>query len=181
MEEPEVSVRQLVEPREDATEVLDLADEAFDQMTLSVEILVIGVGHPPVGARRCYRNCIAPDDRLKELVRVVCSVCNHILTIESIYEFLSLGDIVLLPSGQPVSQRVAESVDTDMDLCTEPTSAAPEGLRCLSSSFFDAPAAEWWARTTVLSMMRCSISGSSTRYWCIRSHTPRSHHRAKRL
>ena len=40
MEESEVSVRQLVEPREDATEVLDLADEAFGQMTLPVEILV---------------------------------------------------------------------------------------------------------------------------------------------
>ena len=36
MEEPEASVRQLVEPGEDATEMLDLADEAFDQMTLSV-------------------------------------------------------------------------------------------------------------------------------------------------
>ena len=65
------------------------------------------------------------------------SVCDHILTIESVYEFLSLSDIVLLPSGQPESQRVAESVDTDMDLCAEPTSAATEGLRCLSSlSFF---------------------------------------------
>ena len=33
MEETEVSVRQLVEPGEDATVVLDLADEAFDKMT----------------------------------------------------------------------------------------------------------------------------------------------------
>ena len=46
MEEPEVSVRQLVEPGEDAAEVLDLANEAFDeegmvQMTLPVEILVV--------------------------------------------------------------------------------------------------------------------------------------------
>ena len=41
MEEPEVSVRQLVEPGEDAAEVLDLANEAFDQMTLSVEVLVV--------------------------------------------------------------------------------------------------------------------------------------------
>ena len=36
---------------------------------------------------------------------------------------------MLLPSGQSVSQRVAEAVDTDMDLCSEPTSAATEGLR----------------------------------------------------
>ena len=36
MEESEVSVRQLVEPGEDATVVLDLADETLDEMTLSV-------------------------------------------------------------------------------------------------------------------------------------------------
>ena len=36
MQESEVSVRQLVEPGEDATVVLDLADETLDKMTLSV-------------------------------------------------------------------------------------------------------------------------------------------------
>jgi hypothetical protein len=36
MEETEVPVRQLVEPGEDATVVLDLADETLDKMTLSV-------------------------------------------------------------------------------------------------------------------------------------------------
>ena len=41
MEKPEVSIRQFVEPGEDATKKLDLADQAFDQMTLSVEILVV--------------------------------------------------------------------------------------------------------------------------------------------
>ena len=41
MEEPEVPICQLVEPGEDAAEVLDLANDAFDQMTLPVEILVV--------------------------------------------------------------------------------------------------------------------------------------------
>ncbi len=36
MEEPEVSVRLLVEPGENVTELLDLTDETFDQKTLSV-------------------------------------------------------------------------------------------------------------------------------------------------
>ena len=36
MQESEVSVRQLIKPGEDATVVLDLADETFDEMTLSV-------------------------------------------------------------------------------------------------------------------------------------------------
>ena len=41
MQESEVSTCQLVEPGEDAAEVLDLANEAFDKMTLPVEILVV--------------------------------------------------------------------------------------------------------------------------------------------
>ena len=36
MEETEVSVCQLVKPGEDATVVLDLADETLDEMMLSV-------------------------------------------------------------------------------------------------------------------------------------------------
>ena len=133
-------------------------------MTLPVEILVVEVSPLPVGARRNYRNCTAPDYRLDELVGVVSSVCDHILAIESVYEFLSLSNIVFLPSGQPESQGVAKSVYTDMDLRAEPTSAATESLRCLPSGFFDAPAAEGWARTTVLSTIRWSLSGSSTKY-----------------
>ena len=98
---------------------------------------------------------------LTKLAGVICAVCNHILTVHIGYERLGLSDIVLLPSGQSESQRVAEAVDTDMDLCSEPTSATTEGLRYLTPLFLGAPAAEWWARTTVLSMIRYSMSGSS--------------------
>ena len=41
MEEPEVSVRQLVESGEDAAKVLDLTDETLDKMTLSVQVLIV--------------------------------------------------------------------------------------------------------------------------------------------
>ena len=41
MEEPEVSVRQLVESGEDVAVVLDLAYEALDEMPLSVQILIV--------------------------------------------------------------------------------------------------------------------------------------------
>ena len=84
--------------------------------------------------------------------------------VESYDEFLSPGDIVLMPCGQFESERVAEPVDTYMDLRAEPTPAATKSLRPLSSGFLDAPAAQGWALTIVLSMMRCSMSGSSTRY-----------------
>ena len=45
-----------------------------------------------------------------------------------------------------------------------PCAAAPsQGLGCLSAFLGGAPAAQGWARTTVLSMMRYSISGSSAK------------------
>ena len=83
--------------------------------------------------------------------------------VESGDEFLGPGNIVLMPCGQFESERVAEPVDAYMDLRAEPTPAATKGLRPLTSGFFDAPAAQGWALTIVLSMMRCSMSGSSTR------------------
>jgi hypothetical protein len=68
-----------------------------------------------------------------------------------------------------------------VDFCAEPAAASPQGLGCLPAVFFGAPAAHGWARTTVLSRIRCSMSGSSTKWACICSQMPLSHQRAKRL
>ena len=83
---------------------------------------------PTIRARRYYRNCAALDYGLEELVGVVCSVCYHILTLHTGYELVGLSHIVLLPSSQRESQRIAEAVDTHMDLCAEPTPATTKGL-----------------------------------------------------
>ena len=86
------------------------------------------------------------------------------LAVESGNKLLSRGDIVLMTCGQFESERVAEPVDAYMDLRAEPAPAATKGLRPLSTGFFDAPAAQGWALTIVESMIRCSMSGSSTKY-----------------
>ena len=41
MEESEISVSQLVEPGEEATEMLDLADEAFNEVAFPVQMRVV--------------------------------------------------------------------------------------------------------------------------------------------
>jgi hypothetical protein len=92
-----------------------------------------------------------------------------------------LGDVMPLTGGQDETQRVAQCIGAYMDFGTEPTPAPSKSLLCLSSVFWGAPAAQGWARTTVLSRIRCSMSGSSTKWLCIRSQTPVSHQRAKRL
>ena len=73
---------------------------------------------------------------------IVSTVCDHMLTFNASYELLSLSDIVLLSSGQHEPQGIAEAIDGHVDLCSEPTSASTEGLRCLPTVFLGAPAAE---------------------------------------
>ena len=64
-----------------------------------------------------------------------------------------------IPSRQFKVQRITQSINTQMDFVAEPASTSAKSLGRLTTVFFDAPAALGWARTKVLSMMRCSISG----------------------
>jgi hypothetical protein len=74
-----------------------------------------------------------------------------------------LRDVVLLSSSQDEAQGIAQTIHAHVDLGAEPAAAPAQGLGCLATLFGGAPAAQGWARTTVLSMMRYSISGSSAK------------------
>jgi hypothetical protein len=54
---------------------------------------------------------------------------------------------MLLPAGQKKPQRVAQGINTGVDLGAEPAPATSERLAFLSATFFAAPAAQGWART----------------------------------
>ena len=71
---------------------------------------------------------------------------------------------MLLPAGQKKPQRVAQGIYTGVDLGADPAPAASKCLAFLSATFFAAPAAQGWARTTVLSSKIFSISGSVAKY-----------------
>ena len=81
----------------------------------------------------------------------------HILTFITVYQPLGLRDVVLLSSSQDEAQGVAQTIHAHMDLGAEPTAAPSQGLGCLATLLGGATAAQGWARTTVLSMMRYSI------------------------
>ena len=73
---------------------------------------------------------------------------------------MGLGNVMGLSSGQQELQRVAQRVHAHVDLGAETASAPAQGLGFLPPLPGGAPAAQGWARTTVLSMIRCSKSGS---------------------
>lgn len=86
-----------------------------------------------------------------------------------------------LTTCQKIAQWITQRINAYMDLGAEPSPASAEGLGCLSAVFLGAPAAQEWARTIVLSIIKCSMSGSAMKWECICSQMPLSHQRANRL
>ena len=99
-------------------------------------------------------------DVLAKLPGIISLVGNHVLPDITGYQSLGLGDVVLLAPSQDGSQGIAQSIHAHVDLGAEPAAALAQGLGGQAALWGDAPAAQGWARTTVLSMMRYSGSGS---------------------
>ena len=73
-------------------------------------------------------------------------------------EVFRLGDVVTLTASQTEASKIAQAINSSMNLGTQaPTRTA----KTLFPVFFDAPAACWWARTIVLSRKTSSKSASS--------------------
>ena len=103
MQKTQVSGVQLLKPGEYPAIVLHLVDEAFDQMALPIQMPVIVGGFPPVGAWRNDRSHAQGQDVLAKLPGVISFVGQHLLTSITGDQFLCLGDVVPLPSGQDES------------------------------------------------------------------------------
>ena len=159
MQEAQVSGVQLLKPGEYPAIVLHLANEAFHQMTLPVPMPVIISGFLAVRAGRNDRGHTQFPDVLAKLPGVVPFVGQYVLASIAGDQTFRLGDVVLLPAGQYESQGVAQAVHAHVNLGAEPAAAPAQGS--LTTLLGGAPAAPGCARTTVLSMIRCSISGSS--------------------
>ena len=147
MQEAQVSGVQLLKPGEYPAIMLDLVDEALSPDILPVQMPVIVGGFLAVRAGR--------NDRHHTLCRPVPAHQHNRRSIPP------PGYVVLLPAGQDESQGVAQAVHTHVNLGAEPAAAPVQGLGRLATVFGGTPAAQGCARTTVLSMIRYSISGSS--------------------
>ena len=148
--------------------MFDLVNEALHQMPLPVKVLIIVPRCLQVGPRWNDRHSTPLQDELEESSGIIPFVPDHMLNFKINHQGLSLGDVMALPRGELEAQGVAQSIQAHVDrfdklttgLGTEPASAASQGLRSLTTLFLEAPPAQGWARTMVLSIMRFSISGS---------------------
>jgi hypothetical protein len=156
--------------------MLDFVDEAFDEVTLLVAMLIVG-DRLLARSERGDHGIGADSEKVPELVVVVSLVGNDVSGGEAVDQGFRLRAVVDLAGGRDEAQRVAQSVDGDVDLGGQAAARAPDRL-ILNPPF--PPAACWCARMIVASMIRCSRSGSSIRISKRRDHTPFWAQRRKR-
>ena len=138
--------------------MLDFADKTLNQVPLTVQPFVVLTQEFGALMRWNHSFNTSLQQICDEMGRRVASVGNQSRKLESVQQVLSLSNVVALPSSQAETQRVPQPIHRHMDFGGEAASAASEGLLAM---FFSAPAAQGWARIIVLSIMPCSISGSS--------------------
>jgi transposase len=108
--------------------MLDLVDEAFDQVALLVEVLVVRNGLLSRGFGRNDRvgtkGEISPDP-----IGVVGAIGKHMLGGDAVDQGLGLRAVVDLTWREDQPERIAESVDGDMDFRAQPAARATDRLR----------------------------------------------------
>ena len=119
-----------------------------------------------------------PTNRFEDGVAVIGAIGEHGLGFDPVDQAKRFWCIAGLTSGQAETERVAEGVAGSMNLTGK---AASRAAKSLISFIFFAPAAQAWARTTVLSSISHSTSASSLNPSSKARQTPFSCQRAKRL
>ena len=155
--------------RSDASELLELAEAAFDEVSLGIEMFIERVF---LGARRIVGNDgerALVGDRLAKVVGVIGGVGHDDLSGQAFDQGSGLRDIAHLARREQEAHGASQTPDGQMDFGAQATARAADGL-ILSPPF--APLACWWARTMVESTIRYSKSGSSDIASKIRRQTP---------
>jgi len=178
MQESLETVGQFVVARRKATKLFESVEESLNEVSRLVAMPVDRALYRSVAAGRNDGLSAGRLDSFDQVVTVVALVSDDRLGLKGVNQRPALRDIGDLSSGQDQAQRVAERINTRMNLGGQPASRAAD--RWIAAVFFSAPAACWWARTTVESMNNSSRSASPCRASATRAHTPLTSHRAKR-
>jgi hypothetical protein len=160
MDEGEIAAGQFLEPGKDPPVVLHEAEQDLDLVALLIEVPVGRALIEAGGSGRDHRQGAGGRDGRQDRVGVVGLVGEHRLGREAVEQGQGLRGVALLAGGQAEGERVAEAVGDRVQLGREAAARAAERLPTFA---FFAPAAQAWARTTVLSSMTPSRSASAAR------------------
>ena len=116
--------------------MLDLVDEAFDQMPFSIQ--------PPVIVAPLFGALVGRDDRHRSLfdnpidqrLSGIAAIGDDVLSVQSLQQRLGLSAFVRLSRRQAQAQRIAQTVHRDMNFGAEAAATTPQCLALLVSAFF---------------------------------------------
>jgi hypothetical protein len=172
-------LREFVIAGGDAPEVLELAEEALDQIAFAVEHLAEARFPFAIGFGRDVGNRALRLDQVSYAIGVISFVGEDDGSrIETVKQAERCRSVVGLTRRQTEPDREALGVDDRVDLGREPASGATETM--ISIPLF-AVAACWCARIEVLSIIWILPSCAAVMASIIRSQTPAFRHRTKRL
>jgi len=159
--------------------VLELAEEALNQIALAVERLAKAWFPFAIGFRGYVRHRALGFNQGADGIGIVGFVSqNDGARIEAVEQLICGWPIMCLPCGQAEPDREPLRIDDGVDFGRKPASGTTETM--ISIPLF-AVAACWCARIEVLSIICMSPSWAAVMASIIRSHTPAFRHRTKRL
>ena len=165
---------EFVVSRGDAPELFQLVKEAFDEVALFVESLVVGERRAAIEFGRDDRLSLACKDSFAQVIGVITLVGDDRFGRKTLDQGVRLGNIVALAWPEQQADGIAESVGRDVDLRAQPTAGAVKALGIRPPLAIRAPAACWWARTIVELIISHSRSASVVSASRNLSNAPRS-------
>jgi hypothetical protein len=100
VQEAQIATSQLIKAREDTAEVLDLVDKAFNQMSLTIQPVVVLTLYVTELMRRDNWNSPTLENETDNLLTRIASVSNDILRPKAPQPIKGFGAIVALTSSQ---------------------------------------------------------------------------------
>ena len=120
--------------RGDCPELLELAEEILDQVTLFVEFAIELARRRAVWSRRDYRKFAGRGQRVEDpAIGIEGAICDQQVGGHMRQQRIGPGQVVRLSRRQQQAQRIAERVDQRMDLGAQTAAAA---AKCLVLNFF---------------------------------------------
>jgi hypothetical protein len=134
--------------------------------------------HDTIALRRDHRLRVVCLNVVQKIVRVIAFVGQYCLRRHPFQQRFTLRNVSNFTTSQQPAHRIAQGVYHRVNLAGQSAARTTDRLRTF---FFWAPAACWWARTAVLSIINASRSRSPLTDSTKRCHTPVSPQRLKRV
>jgi hypothetical protein len=96
--------------------MLDLIDEAFDQMSFTIQVPIIFSLHKPILFRRYYCHNAFGSDQCEQLIRVITLVSEQSLRLEAFNQASRLRRVMTLTGSQKNPQGIAQSINGNVNL-----------------------------------------------------------------